>query len=159
MIKFKQGSPEGEVSGAAADLSSAEGVRERFTGAHPEVDILVNNVSMFDPKPFGEISDDEWLDFFKLNVMSGVRLSRHYLPQMKEQGWGRIVFISSESAIHIPAGDDSLRHDENGGDRGGERSGGNDGGRRASPSTRSCPARRARKASKSLSAGWRRVRA
>ncbi len=99
--KIKQGSPDGEVMGAAADLALAEGVQS-VLDAHPEVDILVNNVSMFDPKPFGEISDDEWLDFFKLNVMSGVRLSRHYLPQMKERGWGRIVFISSESALHIP---------------------------------------------------------
>ena len=92
----------GEVMGAAADLSSAEGVQSVLE-AHPELDILINNVSIFDPKPFGDISDDEWLDFFQLNVMSGVRLSRHYLPKMKEQGWGRIVFISSESAIHIPA--------------------------------------------------------
>ena len=92
----------GEVMGAAADLSSAEGVQSVLE-AHPELDILINNVSIFDPKPFGDISDDEWLDFFQLNVMSGVRLSRHYLPKMKEQGWGRIIFISSESAIHIPA--------------------------------------------------------
>ena len=94
-------SPQGEVMGAAADLSSAEGVRS-VTDAHPDVNILVNNVGMFDPKPFAEISDDEWLDFYKLNVLSGVRLSRYYLPKMKEQGWGRIVFVSSESAIHIP---------------------------------------------------------
>ena len=92
----------GEVMGAAADLSSAEGVQSVLE-AHPELDILINNVSIFDPKPFSKISDDEWLNFFQLNVMSGVRLSRHYLPKMKEQGWGRIIFISSESAIHIPA--------------------------------------------------------
>ena len=99
---IQQGLPKGKVIGAAADLSSAEGVQSVIE-AHPELGILVNNVSIFDPKPFGEISDDEWLDFFQLNVMSGVRLSRYYLPKMKEQGWGRIVFISSESAIHIPA--------------------------------------------------------
>ena len=91
-----------EILGAAADLSSAADV-ENVTRAHPDVDILVNNVGMFDPKPFAEISDDEWLDFYKLNVLSGVRLSRFYLPKMKERGWGRIVFISSESAVHILA--------------------------------------------------------
>ena len=93
---------QGEILGAAADLSSATDV-ENVTRAHPGVDILVNNVGMFDPKPFAEISDDEWLDFYKLNVLSGVRLSRFYLPKMKARGWGRIVFISSESAVHIPA--------------------------------------------------------
>ncbi len=101
VAKIQQDSPEGEVLGAAADLSSAEGV-QRVTEAYPGVGILVNNVGMFDPKPFVDISDDEWLDFFKLNVLSGVRLSRYYLPKMKERGWGRIVFISSESAVHIP---------------------------------------------------------
>ena len=69
----------------------------------PAVDILVNNLGIFDPKPFEQITDEEWLRFFEVNVLSGVRLSRHYLPEMKKQNWGRIVFISSESALQIPA--------------------------------------------------------
>jgi NAD(P)-dependent dehydrogenase (short-subunit alcohol dehydrogenase family) len=67
------------------------------------VDVLVNNVGIFEPRPFADISDDEWLRFFEVNVMSGVRLSRHYLKGMLEKNWGRIIFISSESAIQIPA--------------------------------------------------------
>jgi NAD(P)-dependent dehydrogenase (short-subunit alcohol dehydrogenase family) len=66
------------------------------------VDILVNNVGIFEPKPFAEISDEEWLRFFEVNVLSGVRLSRHYFPLMLAQDWGRILFISSESALQIP---------------------------------------------------------
>jgi NAD(P)-dependent dehydrogenase (short-subunit alcohol dehydrogenase family) len=67
------------------------------------VDVLVNNLGIFEPKPFGEITDDEWLRFFEVNVVSGVRLSRAYLPGMLQRNWGRIVFISSESAFQIPA--------------------------------------------------------
>jgi NAD(P)-dependent dehydrogenase (short-subunit alcohol dehydrogenase family) len=67
------------------------------------VDILVNNVGIFEPKPFEQISDADWLRFFETNVMSGVRLTRHYLPRMKEHNWGRILFISSESAVNIPS--------------------------------------------------------
>ena len=69
----------------------------------PEVDILVNNLGIFEPKPFEEIPDEDWLRFFQVNVMSGVRLTRHYLPGMKARNWGRIVFVSSESAVQIPA--------------------------------------------------------
>src|SRR5215471_20639346 len=67
------------------------------------VDILVNNLGIFEPKPFEAIPDEDWFRFFEVNVMSGVRLSRHYLPRMKSSGWGRIIFISSESGIQIPA--------------------------------------------------------
>ena len=67
------------------------------------MDILVNNLGIFEPKPFEQISDQDWFRFFEVNVLSGVRLSRHYLPRMKERGWGRIIFISSESGIQIPA--------------------------------------------------------
>jgi NAD(P)-dependent dehydrogenase (short-subunit alcohol dehydrogenase family) len=67
------------------------------------VDILVNNLGIFEPKPFNEIADEEWRRFFEVNVLSGVRLSRAYLPGMKERNWGRIIFISSESAINTPA--------------------------------------------------------
>jgi NAD(P)-dependent dehydrogenase (short-subunit alcohol dehydrogenase family) len=68
----------------------------------PDVDILVNNMGIFEPKPFPEISDADWLRFFETNVLSGIRLSRHYLPGMRENDWGRIVFVSSESAVQIP---------------------------------------------------------
>jgi NAD(P)-dependent dehydrogenase (short-subunit alcohol dehydrogenase family) len=88
--------------GLAADLGSSAGVAEvieRF----PDVDILINNMGIFEPKAFEAIPDDDWFRFFEVNVLSGVRLSRHYLPRMKASGWGRIVFISSESAVQIPA--------------------------------------------------------
>ena len=87
--------------GFPADMSTAEGTRAIFQ-AHPEVDILVNNVGTYGPAPFEESTDEEWYRLFDLNVMSGVRLSRLYLPYMRAQDWGRIVFISSESAYHIP---------------------------------------------------------
>lgn len=91
-----------DVEGVAADLSMPEGVFS-LIDANPKVDILVNNVGIFDPVPFESIPDTEWYHFFDVNVMSGVRLSRHYLPQMKSNGWGRIVFISSESGINPPS--------------------------------------------------------
>ncbi len=93
--------PAGEVSGVAADLSSSEGVEELLR-REPEVDVLVNNLSIFEQKPFGEITDADWFRFFETNVMSGIRLSRAYLPGMTERDWGRIVFVSSESALQIP---------------------------------------------------------
>jgi NAD(P)-dependent dehydrogenase (short-subunit alcohol dehydrogenase family) len=90
------------VFGIAADLSTAEGAA--IVGRQlPDVDILVNNMGIFEPKPFDEISDADWLRFFESNVMSGVRLSRHYLPEMRERNWGRIVFVSSESGVQIPS--------------------------------------------------------
>ena len=92
----------GSVRGVAADLARAAGVEE-FVRQVPECDILVNNLGIFGPKPFEEISDADWLRFFETNVMSGVRLSRAYLPRMRERNWGRIVFVSSESGIQIPA--------------------------------------------------------
>ncbi|OJW23933.1 MAG: oxidoreductase [Planctomycetales bacterium 71-10] len=93
---------DGEVSGIAADLSAAEGVDD-LVRRLPEVDVLVNNLGIFEPKPFEEIPDEDWLRFFEVNVMSGVRLTRRYLPKMRDKGWGRIVFISSESGVQIPA--------------------------------------------------------
>ncbi len=90
-----------DVTGAVADLGTAAGAAQ-LVAAHPDVDILVNNVGIFEPKAFEEIPDADWLRFFEVNVMSGVRLSRHYLPRMKSRNWGRIIFISSESAINIP---------------------------------------------------------
>jgi NAD(P)-dependent dehydrogenase (short-subunit alcohol dehydrogenase family) len=91
-----------KVDGVAADLGTAGGA-DRLIAAAPAVDILVNNVGIFEPKPFETIPDADWLRFFEVNVMSGVRLSRYHLPQMKEKNWGRIIFISSESAVNIPA--------------------------------------------------------
>jgi len=94
--------PQVEIQGLAADLGSADGARVAAQRL-PDIDILVNNLGIFEPKPFEQISDEEWFRFFEINVMSGVRLSRNYLPGMKTRNWGRIVFISSESAVQIPA--------------------------------------------------------
>ena len=90
------------VSGVAADLSTAAGCQQLLDGAGV-LDILVNNLGIFEPKPFEQIGDEDWTRFFEVNVMSGVRLSRHHLPRMKARNWGRIVFISSESGICPPA--------------------------------------------------------
>jgi NAD(P)-dependent dehydrogenase (short-subunit alcohol dehydrogenase family) len=93
--------PECKLDGFAGDLSEAKAVEsllERFSS----VDILVNNLGIFEPKPFDEITDEDWRRFFEINVLSGVRLSRAYVPGMKQRNWGRIVFISSESGIQIP---------------------------------------------------------
>ncbi|MCU1318187.1 MAG: Oxidoreductase [Candidatus Acidoferrum typicum] len=91
-----------DVRGVAADLGTTQGVAA-FLQQAPEADILVNNLGIFEPKPFLEIPDSGWLLFFEVNVLSGVRLSRHYLPGMLKKDWGRVIFISSESAQHIPA--------------------------------------------------------
>ncbi len=89
------------VTGVAADLSTKEGVNLLVRDV-PVVDILVNNLGIFEPKPFAEITDEDWLRFFEVNVLSGARLSRFYLPQMLQKNWGRVVFISSESGVNIP---------------------------------------------------------
>jgi NAD(P)-dependent dehydrogenase (short-subunit alcohol dehydrogenase family) len=91
-----------KLEGIAADLGSADAV-EQVVRSFPDVEVLVNNLGIFEPKPFDQISDAEWLRFFEVNVMSGVRLSRAYLPSMTKRNWGRIVFISSESGVQIPA--------------------------------------------------------
>src|ERR1700722_5846085 len=91
----------GEVDGIAADFSGSAGA-ETVIAKLPAVDVLVNNVGIFEPKPFSEIPDADWYGFFEINVMSGVRLARHYLPGMVKKNWGRILFISSESAVQIP---------------------------------------------------------
>src|SRR5271169_4112476 len=91
-----------EVQGVAADLGTAKGV-ETFVKQIPHADVLINNLGIFEPKPFAEIPDADWLRFFEVNVLSGVRLVRHYLPGMLKNNWGRIIFISSESAVQIPA--------------------------------------------------------
>ena len=94
--------PQGKCEGFAGDLSHAATV-EILIRQFPELDILVNNLGIFEPKPFEQIPDDDWRRFFDVNVLSGVRLSRAYLPRMKQRNWGRIIFISSESGIQIPA--------------------------------------------------------
>jgi NAD(P)-dependent dehydrogenase (short-subunit alcohol dehydrogenase family) len=94
--------PSAKVHGIVADFSSVAGA-EAVIAKLPSVDVLVNNVGIFEPKPFAEIPDADWLRFFEINVMSGVRLTRHYLAEMLEKNWGRIIFISSESAVQIPA--------------------------------------------------------
>lgn len=91
----------GKIEGVAADLGTTEGVRT-FINQVADTDILINNLGIFEPKPFFEIADQDWERFFQVNVMSAVRLSRHYVPKMVQRKWGRVVFISSESGIHIP---------------------------------------------------------
>jgi NAD(P)-dependent dehydrogenase (short-subunit alcohol dehydrogenase family) len=92
----------GKFEGIAADVGTAEGT-EKIVRLFPDADILVNNAGIFEVKAFEQIDDGDWKRFFEVNVLSGVRLSRHYLPGMKKRDWGRIVFISSESAVQIPA--------------------------------------------------------
>ena len=91
-----------KVDGIVADFSGSGGA-EAVIAELPAVDVLVNNVGIFEPKPFAEISDAAWYRFFEINVMSGVRLARHYLGGMLARNWGRIIFISSESGVQIPA--------------------------------------------------------
>lgn len=91
-----------KVDGVAADFSNPAAA-DTVIAKVPAVDVLVNNVGIFEPKPFVEIPDADWYRFFEVNVMSGVRLSRHYVTGMVKKNWGRILFISSESAAQIPA--------------------------------------------------------
>ena len=93
--------PGAKVTGFAGDLATAGGAT-RCIGAVPTVDILVNNLGVYPPKAFEEITDDDWHALIETNFMSGVRLSRHYLSRMKAANWGRILFIASESAVNIP---------------------------------------------------------
>ncbi|HEY0907186.1 MAG TPA: SDR family oxidoreductase [Methylophilus sp.] len=90
-----------QVQGFAGDLSQAT-IADQLVAAFPAIDILVNNLGIFEPKPFAAISDAEWRHFFEVNVLSGVRLARLYLPAMQQANWGRILFISSESGVQIP---------------------------------------------------------
>ncbi|MGI8955387.1 MAG: SDR family NAD(P)-dependent oxidoreductase [Chthoniobacterales bacterium] len=102
IAEIKKTAADVKVSGIAADLGTAAGCAE-VVRQLPKLDVLVNNVGIFEPKPFEKITDEEWEKFFAVNVLSGVRLSRAYLPGMKERNWGRIIFISSESGLQIPA--------------------------------------------------------
>jgi len=98
---IRRESPQAKLEGFAGDLS-VEGDVDALFKRFPAVDILVNNLGIFEPKPFEEITDEDWRRFFEVNVLGGVRLSRLYLAGMKRQNWGRVIFISSESAIQIP---------------------------------------------------------
>lgn len=102
LMSLKQELPDVEVSGAAADLSSVAGC-EALISAVPQVDILVNNAGIYGMQDFFDTDEAIWEQYWQSNVMSGVRLSRHYLQSMQKNGWGRVVFISSESARNIPA--------------------------------------------------------
>jgi NAD(P)-dependent dehydrogenase (short-subunit alcohol dehydrogenase family) len=121
LAKIRHKDHTADLLGVAADLGSAAGV-ETFVKQVPHADILINNLGIFEPKPFAEIPDSDWIRFFEVNVMSGVRLSRHYLPGMLRNNWGRIIFISSESAFQVPAEMVSLRHDQDRASRRGSRS-------------------------------------
>jgi NAD(P)-dependent dehydrogenase (short-subunit alcohol dehydrogenase family) len=100
--QLKAALPNAKVRGVAADLSTAEGLAQ-LRAAEPKADILVNNLGIYGQKDFFETSDELWQEFFDVNVLSGVRVSRAYVPAMVDQGWGRVVFISSESGLNIPS--------------------------------------------------------
>jgi NAD(P)-dependent dehydrogenase (short-subunit alcohol dehydrogenase family) len=102
MAGIRSQDPRTKVDGIVADFSSVAGA-DAVIAKLLSVDVLVNSVGIFEPKPFVEIPDADWFRFFEINVMSGVRLTRHYLAGMLEKNWGRILFISSESAVQIPA--------------------------------------------------------
>lgn len=102
VAEVRESAPDATVRGVAADLGTAEGC-QALVDAEPSGDILVNNVGLFGPQDFFDTPDDDWQHFFDVNVMSGVRLSRAYLPGMEKKGWGRVIFISSESGLNIPA--------------------------------------------------------
>lgn len=99
---LQQSVPNAKLQGIAADLGTKAGV-ELLLQQVPFVNILVNNLGIYGSQAFEDISDEEWMNILEVNVMSGVRLSRHYLPLMLKKDWGRIIFISSESALNIPA--------------------------------------------------------
>lgn len=99
--RIQQEIREANVCGVAADLTTAHGTAKCIEAA-PSVDILVNNLGVYEPKPFEKLTDDDWHSIIETNFMSDVRLSRFYLPRMKAANWGRIIFISSESAVNIP---------------------------------------------------------
>ena len=101
IAKIKHSTPEANVSGVAADIGTTSGVEKLFQEV-PHVDILINNLGIYEPKAFFDITDKDWLNIFEVNVFSGVRLSRQYLQRQLEQNWGRIISISSESGIQIP---------------------------------------------------------
>lgn len=101
IIRLNEEVPGARVSGIACDFSQAGEVQSLIYQL-PEIDILINNVAVFEPKEFTEITDRDWLHFFEVNVLSGIRLARHCFPTLLKKNWGRIIFISSESGVNIP---------------------------------------------------------
>jgi NAD(P)-dependent dehydrogenase (short-subunit alcohol dehydrogenase family) len=101
IAQIRKVAPKARLQAAALDLGGADGCAA-LTKQFPEVDILVNNLGIYEPKPFFEIEDADWSKMFEVNVMSGVRMTRHYLKRMLEKDWGRVVFVSSESGIFVP---------------------------------------------------------
>ena len=101
LARLKKSLPDAKSQGVAADCASAAGAEQIFVKV-PEVEILVNNLGIYERKPFFDIPDADWLRFFETNVLSGVRFARRYAPAMKNKGWGRILFVSSESGLNVP---------------------------------------------------------
>ncbi|WP_028980271.1 SDR family NAD(P)-dependent oxidoreductase [Sporocytophaga myxococcoides] len=101
IAELKSISGNSNITGIEADLSNAEGVN-KLIASLPSIDILINNAGIFEPRTFIEITDEDWFRFFEVNVMSGIRLARYCFPKMLSNNWGRIIFISSESAVFIP---------------------------------------------------------
>jgi NAD(P)-dependent dehydrogenase (short-subunit alcohol dehydrogenase family) len=101
VAEIGKGKQQGSVAGILADLGAKQGADQLFD-ALPEVDILVNNLGIYETKQFGEITDEDWLKIFEVNVLSGVRTARQYFPKMLKKNWGRIIFVSSESSVMIP---------------------------------------------------------
>ncbi len=99
--KLQKEYPNINIQGIRADLKDKDGC-DKLISKIAHIDILINNLGIFEPRDFKEIKESEWLHMFNVNVMSGVRLSQHYLEKMLDQDWGRIIFISSESALQIP---------------------------------------------------------
>jgi NAD(P)-dependent dehydrogenase (short-subunit alcohol dehydrogenase family) len=101
LARLRESLPNAKADGVAADCASAAGAEAVFARV-PEMDILVNNLGIYERKPFFDIPDADWLRFFETNVLSGVRFARRYAPAMKKKGWGRILFVSSESGLNVP---------------------------------------------------------
>lgn len=101
ITRLREEIPGAKVEGVACDASTAEGAQAAFSRV-PQVDILVNNLGIFEMKQFSDITDADWARLFDVNVMSGVRFSRHYSAGMRTRGWGRILFVSSEAALRVP---------------------------------------------------------
>ena len=101
IAQIRKLAPNARLQAAAFDLGGAEGCAA-IAREFPEVDILVNNLGIYEPKPFFEIADADWSKMFEVNVMSGVRMTRHYLKRMLDKDWGRVVFVSSESGVYVP---------------------------------------------------------
>jgi NAD(P)-dependent dehydrogenase (short-subunit alcohol dehydrogenase family) len=101
LARLRETLPKASVEGVAADAATASGAETIFARV-PAIDILVNNLGIYEQKPFFDIPDSDWMRFFETNVLSGIRMARRYAPAMREQNWGRILFVSSESALNIP---------------------------------------------------------